>query len=300
MASKLKSSSMRNLTVTENLSVGEGAVAYSSFKLNFRMLSTTFGSARRERYSALYETDPKKTWMVPNGLMVKGLTIEPLPVLEDPNNKNGHIECLKDLPNKILPESSDSSDVALPSIGEVAFVVHRTKDDDASGNCYPTGKYMTGEPDEDEVGFQPGAGETYSQNNVAYYDSFKYFKNFIVNLEGGCQESQIPIGTLDPWNTTYYRRAIPAKRYTLQPGSPLTYVDASRTLFRHLPDEVGVPACSVYIDMSKNALVSDGTWGIALGLVGQSTFDQTKTDAGGTDWPQLKLSVIVHTEQIRS
>lgn len=292
MTGRLKSASMRNLTVTEQLTVGDGAVAYSSFKLNFEMLGSTL-SARRERFSALYDTDPLKAWMVPAGLVVKGLTIEPK-IATEGDNKKLHLENLKALPTSITADEADYP------CGEIAFVVHRTKDDEAKGSCLPAGKYMTGAPDPNETpAWKPDGGTEYTiaPGIKPLYDSWGlYFQNFIVNLEGGCSDSLGLLGTEDPWNGLAYRRAIPSSRYTLQPGSPLTFVDASRTLFGQLPEEVNVPECSVYIDMARNALVSDGTWGIALGLVAQSAWNY---EAGGTLWPQIKLSVTVHTEQIR-
>ena len=294
MASKLKSASMRNLTLTEKLTVGGGAVAYSSFKLKFQMLGSRVGP-KRERYSALFEKDPEKTWMVPDGLMVKGLTIEPVAVDNPDSDPELHLNVLKNLPQKIISEIPGTD----CPCGEIAFVVHRTKDDQANGACYPAGKYMTGAPDAEDVRFQVDKGTVYTEpatQNLPH-DSFLYFQNFIVNLEGGCDATVRSLGDDPPWVDIKYRRPIPARRYTLQPGCPLTFVDASRTLFRHLPDQVNVPECSVYIDMSKNALVSDGTWGIALGIVGESSMHD---QAGGDEWPQLILSVIVHTEQIRS
>jgi hypothetical protein len=267
------------------------------------MLGSRVGP-KRERYSALFEKDPEKTWMVPDGLMVKGLTIEPVAVdiTKFPDSDPElHLNVLKNLPKKII----DTQEGIDCPCGEIAFVVHRTKDDKANGTCYPAGKYMTGEPDDEDVGFQVDKGTVYPGlpgSVITVYpglphDSFAYFQNFIVNLEGGCDDTVRSLGDDAPWVDIKYRRPIPARRYTLQPGSPLTFVDASRTLFRHLPDQVNVPECSVYIDMSKNALVSDGTWGIALGIVGESSMHD---QAGGDEWPQLILSVIVHTEQIRS
>ena len=122
MASKLKSASMHNLTLTEKLTVGGGAVAYSSFKLKFQMLSSRVGP-KRERYSALFEKDPEKTWMVLDGLMVKGLTIEPVAVdiTKFPDSSpNLHLNVLKNLPQKIISEIPGTD----CPCGEIAFVVH--------------------------------------------------------------------------------------------------------------------------------------------------------------------------------
>jgi len=294
-AKRLVSTTMRNLSITENLTVGEGAVAYSSYSLSF-LMNETKGTRSRNRYSALFDTDKKKTWMVPKGIIVTGITLQPQ---GDEVQVNQTIANLKALPTSF---GVDEDGITTPC-GEIAFVVHRTTEDEADGACNPTGSYMIGSagggPDPAEAGWVPDGTSEY---NPLYANTFEYFRNFIVNAEGGSDASGFISATLPDWDQTTYRQAIPAKRYTSQPGAPIVYIDASRTLFNQLPANANDPACRVHIDMSQNGLVGDGTWGIALGLVAESGYpsDTVGSATGAKDWPYVSLAVTVHTMQVRS
>ena len=293
----LKSSTMRNLTITDNLTVGKGKITYSSKELNFHMNESMGGPRSRSRFSALYDKDRKKTWMVPKGMIVTGITIRPTGKDDEEISKT--IANLKALPESFGSEGPPHTNIKTPC-GEIAFVVHRTADDEADGSCNPVGDYMIGAvgggPDPTETGWNGEGALGPQPYNPGFPNSFDYFKHFIVNTEGGSDQS----GYLDsdhPWSAVTYRQAIPSKRYTGQPGGPLTYVDASRTLFGQLNENSSHPSCCAYIDMSKNQLPGDGTWGIAFGLIAQSGYpnDAVGAETGARDWPWVSLSVTVVT-----
>jgi len=329
----LPSPTVQNMKVLKTLTLGEGHVRSTSHKLQFKMLETTFtrlGSGARQRYSALYETNEKVTWKVPKGSYITGITITP--------KDKASIQVLKSLPVQVTTDTVGSKDIPC---GNIAFVIHRTTDDDPQQQpCDPTGIYLTN-ADYEPTGTQAGSfvsshvssdeataeeqnwtdarddwvskyhpaqvgttsGVTY--NPLEGNQIGKYFSHFVVNMQGGRDEGQ-PINPDDPavWRFIVYQQAIPSKRVLDQPGAPLVYADASRTLFGNLGHSE--QSSSVHISMKdKSAIMSDGTWGIALGFVAEAGYptdtvpgQQAAAYTGAKSWPQILLDVIVHTEHV--
>ena len=328
--SHLPSPTVQNIKVLKDITLGEGRVRSTSYKLQFKMLETTFnklGAGARQRYSALYETDEKVTWKVPKGSYITGITITP--------KDKASIQVLKSLPVQVTTNVSYSNN--LPC-GNIAFVIHRTTDNDPQQqNCEPTGTYLTNadcdsagsfvssyvSPNQDTAEeqewtanstkdwvsmYHPAQSSTTSgvtYNSLEGNQFGKFFSHFVVNMQGGRNEGQmINPGDLVVWSFIAYQQAIPSKRVLDQPGAPLVYADASRTLFGNLGHSE--QSSSVHISMKdKSAIMSDGTWGIALGFVAEAGFpDDTSGgqmaagSTGASSWPEILLGVIVHTEQI--
>ena len=239
--SHLPSPTVQNMKILKTLTLGEGHVRSTSHKLQFKMLETSFtrlGSGARQRYSALYETNEKVTWKVPKGSYITGITITP--------KDKASTQVLKSLPVQVTTDTANSNDVPC---GNIAFVIHRTTDDDPQQqNCTPTGTYITN-ADYEPTGTQAGSfvssyvspdevtaeeqdwtanareewvskyhpGQLSTTSGVTYNplegNQFgKYFSHFVVNMQGGRDEGQ-PINSTDDnvWSFIVYQQAIPSK-----------------------------------------------------------------------------------------
>ena len=269
----LISERFKTLRITDSIHVGDASLSANAHPLRLNMLAKSDTAPSRDRFAALYDpsASEQKPWAVPYGLVVKGLTIKP---------RGASAAVLKTLPTSVDTDVAGANQVPC---GEIALTIHRISIADnqtTNGNCYPVGTYVSFN---DENSFVAPA-LTYTDTDNDQFAS--YFKHFIVNCSKDTPDSGF-IGTTPPWDTVRYRQAYNAVHYRGQPGAPVVYVDASRSLFANSEKEI-------YIPINGN-LAADGTGGMAIGFVSQSSYNAS---GGAKTWPAVDLDVVLHTEQV--
>lgn len=275
------SEKFRTLKVMEKLQVGDAALSTNAYGLRLTMLARTTTTLHRDRYAAVFDpvVTPNKPWTVPYGLTVKGITLKP--------RNQASLDALRALPTSV--QSADTNANGTPC-GEMGLTIHRISIADnpqTNSACNPIGTYVaSGTTAYNAESTYTAPSLQYSDANTDQYSS--YFKHFVANCNGATADSAF-IGSVAPWNNIRYRQANDDVRYVAQPGAPVVYNDASRSLFAN----VGLNT-AVYIPIEGN-LVSDGTWGIAVGFVSQASY---VVGVGATEWPAIDLDIVVHTEQV--
>lgn len=284
VSSQLRSQVLQNLTVTDRLSVGQGSLRNTAFPVKLEMLQKnvllTQRSNSRQRFSSLYK-EAGKTWKVPTGYIVQGLTVSA--------SDQQSLEVLK-----ALPTSLSSAEADVPC-GEIALTVHRTTDESTTDACTPAGNYVLAGSSayNTESNFTTGTDYVDAPNAFG-----EYFQYFLVN-SGTLPDSEV-ISQDANWDQVAYRQAVSGTQYLGQSGAPVVYMDASRSVFGSISSDVQ-KQCNVYIPFTTGCgLVADGSWGIAIGFVAEAGYPSGAAGlvSGTNQWPSLSLDVIVHCQAV--
>jgi hypothetical protein len=273
-----------SVQVTDSLSIGTAGASSTAVKckvsFDANVTPLALGPTGRQRFASVYDaTDSKKATMaIPRGHVVRGLTIKPY--------NDATLATLKSLPTRV----TGATGISTPC-GEIALSIHRTATDNAA--MTPAGTYVLGGSTghNSETGVASGSSYVTMGANTDTFN--EYFKYFVVN-SNGAQVASGNIGGSAPWDSLEYRQAVPASQM-IQAGSPVVHVDASRSLFGNL-GTVADSSAGVYVPFTMSSgLVSDGSWGLALGLIAQCEYN---ANTGASKWPEIKFDVTVHLDSV--
>ena len=278
IGSQLLSPAFNAMRVVDSISVGTGCLRQTAHRLTCTMpdKATAIGPSSRQRFAPICSSDsPDLVWKVPAGCVVNGVTIIP---------HSTSAPVLRTLSSSIV-STTDAGANGTPC-GEIAFTLHRTSGDLYDDPHYPIGSYMVG----DHMQHDRAGNVNTRVYNPSQQDQYQsYFRHFIVNCDGHAQSLTVNSDSnAGAWHSLiHYRQAASGQLLTGQAGAPVVYVAAEHALFRH---------GTVYVPFTQKAgLVSDGTWGLAIGFVSEATYHEL---TGATKWHALSLDIIVHTHSV--
>lgn len=266
--------------IANNVQTGSGRLQSKAYRLKCQMadLPSTIGATGRQRYAAIHDvTDPDHVWKVPRSEVVLGVTI---------SASSDNITILKALSSRLV--NTSIADAESVPCGEMAFTLHRTSDDLTSSAHLPAGSYIVG-----NIANERGSSATLQPYNPAATNQYgQYFQYFLANCNGHAQSLTISNNAdAGDWNTTIrFRQQANGQHIGGQAGAPVVYAAAERSLFGNMTES------GVYVPFTTGAgLVSDGTWGMAIGFVAEASYHES---TGATQWNALEMDVTVHVASV--
>lgn len=277
ISGQIQSPAFGSVRVQDTLMVGSGRLSSTAINLRCSVpdKATLIGPGSRQRFIAICpRDDPTAVWKVPEGSYVRGVTVLAADQMT--------YDVLTNLPTAIV-ETTDVHANGTPC-GDIAFTVHRTGADDSDDAQVPIGTYVFSDS-------QSQGSRQYNAGDDDQYGTF--FRHFLVNCDGHTQSATVnPSSDAGEWHSTIcFRQSAGQQSIHSQTGAPVVYNAASRSLFGNHSKSHGV-----YIPFTTGSgLISDGTWGLAIGFVAQATYSEL---TGATKWKAINLDVVVHLESV--
>lgn len=277
ISGQIQSPAFGSVRVQDSLTVGSGRLSATAVNLRCSApdKATLVGRSSRQRFIAICSRDdPASVWKVPKGSYVKGVTV----IAADQMT----YDVLKNLPTSIV-ETTDVHANGTPC-GDIAFTLHRTGADESDDAQTPIGTYV----------FSDSSSQGSREYNAGDDDQYSmFFRHFLVNCDGHSESTAVnPSSDAGVWHTSIlFRQSAGQQSVHSQTGAPVVYNAASRSLFANHTKSYGV-----YIPFTRGSgLVSDGTWGLAIGFVAEATYNAL---TGATKWKAINLDIVVHTESV--